>query len=487
MKKIASFGYKTPVRRATKNITGNKVGGDLSGGEVKINSSNRLKINYKEEYIYDYIAKDDIQLFGKSICILALGGYFFSEHECQITLSIIGEKFTETKIFDLDSQHWYSLGVDKEIDLNEGSIVGEKLTFKLIVESKFDNFYFDYTNFNIGVVDYDYFINNDVYKDYSSSKKQICFPEQFYFYEEIIISGSTLGSVVFKKSCNRCQRFLPINPVLEREQLSFANHCSAKAPCIHSTFSNYKIIENTVEVDELADLLKGGSYTINENYLKSYYGHQLECKACKKFFVNSALNKLRTATQHREDSLRRRAIELLTNDLLEQNWIYHDFRVKTKKEFDNEIWLKFEKKCFRCKEDIGTSNEMNLDHTMPLSYLYPLDVYATCLCASCNNEKRDAFPLNFYSDQQLIELSKITGLSLDILSSTESNLIVVKAIKDKVEWFIDVFLKHPEYLKDREGKVAANAILHTVQKAVNNSSLKFDVLDEYKRLKEKEA
>jgi hypothetical protein len=44
--------------------------------------------------------------------------------------------------------------------------------------------------------------------------------------------------------------------------------------------------------------------------------------------------------------------------------------------------------------------------------LWPIDEFATCLCAEHNNHKKDKFPVDFYSVQQLERLSEITGLSL---------------------------------------------------------------------------
>ena len=61
--------------------------------------------------------------------------------------------------------------------------------------------------------------------------------------------------------------------------------------------------------------------------------------------------------------------------------------------------------------------EVQLDHTRPLAYLWPIDEHATCLCAEHNNEKKDKFPVDFYNGEQLGRLSEITGLSLEELSA----------------------------------------------------------------------
>ena len=88
------------------------------------------------------------------------------------------------------------------------------------------------------------------------------------------------GRFVVLKSCNRCGRYLPINIEDEMKTLSFSLHCKKNAPCKHSTFRGYRIINRP---GNEIDLKK---YILHDSII-SYYGHQLECKACKKFFVNA--------------------------------------------------------------------------------------------------------------------------------------------------------------------------------------------------------
>lgn len=78
------------------------------------------------------------------------------------------------------------------------------------------------------------------------------------------------------KSCNRCGRYLPINIDDELKTLSFSLHCKKRAPCVHSTFRAYEI-QNRSELKD-NDLF---GLNIEDNKVISYYGHQLECKACK--------------------------------------------------------------------------------------------------------------------------------------------------------------------------------------------------------------
>lgn len=119
---------------------------------------------------------------------------------------------------------------------------------------------------------------------------------------------------------------------------------------------------------------------------------------------------------------------------------------------------------------------MDLDHTMPLSMLYPLDKTATCLCPKCNSAKSDIFPVDFYSAEELKTLSGITGLSLNILSSRNSNPVVIKALKNNLDYVLNEFLQQEQYLKVRNGKRVADSILHSLQKAINNSIEPFNIL-----------
>lgn len=207
---------------------------------------------------------------------------------------------------------------------------------------------------------------------------------------------------------------------------------------------------------------------IEDNKVISYYGHQLECKACKKFFVNAPLNPQRNAQQFKEDGLRRRALEILVNTLLDRNLIHFEFERRTKKEFSQYIWEKFNRRCFKCgpKSDPIALRDMALDHTMPLAYLYRLDETATCLCSSHNSQKRDHFPVDYYSEEELVRLSTITGLPLVQLHKKEVNQKVLNLLISHIEWFYDIFLMNPEYQKIRDGIRTADKINDSLKRII---------------------
>jgi hypothetical protein len=166
--------------------------------------------------------------------------------------------------------------------------------------------------------------------------------------------------------------------------------------------------------------------------------------------------------------------------LLERKWIYHIYRLSNNKEFDVAIWEKFGKKCFNCGVQLKKPNHMNLDHTLPLAYLWPLDETATCLCETCNCSKSDKFPIDFYSPDKLTELSKITAVPLGTLKNRPINKLAVEELCKKIVWFFDDFLAEKDYQKIRKDKKAADLIVHALHNVMNNSGLKIDLLEKYR-------
>lgn len=291
-----------------------------------------------------------------------------------------------------------------------------------------------------------------------------------------------MGIPVVLKGCNRCSRYLPINIENEAVTAAYVLHCKKRAPCTHSNFCRYRIDnynELSVETIDYFKALKVYDFREGQHMIKSYYGHQLECKACKKYFVNAKLNPMRDTQQHREDSLRRRAIETLVDNLLDEDFIHFSYRKKHKKEFTDYIWKKFDCRCFKCQRKISKS-EMALDHTMPLAYLYRLDETATCLCATHNSAKSDRFPVEYYSEEELKRLSKITGLSMDTLHSTGANQEVVRSLQENVVWFFDDFLSLPEHQKVHDDKLEADKIYAAIVRVIDKN---INLIDDYYKIK----
>ncbi len=190
---------------------------------------------------------------------------------------------------------------------------------------------------------------------------------------------------------------------------------------------------------------------------------------------------MRNSTQHREDSLRRRALDVLVNELLNRESTYHAHRLATGTEFDVTIWKKFGKHCFRCQIDLPTPNHMDLDHTLPLAYLWPLDNTATALCPSCNSSKSDSFPVDFYSAKELAELSEKTGIALATLKTRPINKGAVDKLIDRIEWFFDAFLSEADFQKVREGKKAADLIVHAIHAVLRATGMNVDLVELYRK------
>jgi len=267
------------------------------------------------------------------------------------------------------------------------------------------------------------------------------------------------------KSCNRCGRFLPINLLDERQHLSFSNHCVAESrrPCKHGTFGRLRDQE-TGETIQLE------------------YGFQLECRFCKKFEVNAAHNPQRTAAQMKEDAQRRRAFEALTMELYGESPQLR-YRHLTGRELSDDVYMRFSGSCFKCGAKLPTVKDMHLDHTRPLALLWPLDSSATALCKSCNSEKRDRLPRDFYDDKELRRLATITGLSVDELRDPHPNTEAIDKLKLRLDWFFGDFLCRPELTKVRDGKTAAELLVKALYKVIEKCPEKhrFDFRAEFDR------
>jgi hypothetical protein len=266
-------------------------------------------------------------------------------------------------------------------------------------------------------------------------------------------------SLLTLKSCNRCARFLPINVGGDRERnhLSFSNHCVAqhRRPCSHTGFG----------------LLRD---TATGKQVKLEYGFQLECRYCKKFEVNAAHNPQRTGAQMKEDGARRRGIELLL-EALYKGTPQLLYRQRTGKELADEVFRRFGGKCFKCKRALPTIKRMHLDHTRPLALLWPLDETATALCSSCNSEKRDRPPAQFYTVAELKELSAITGLPMRTLADPSPNVAVLNELGKRLDWFFDQFLSSRDMAKIRDGKLTGELLVKALHKVDSHRPTKSQI------------
>ena len=73
-----------------------------------------------------------------------------------------------------------------------------------------------------------------------------------------------------------------------------------------------------------------------------------------------------------------------------------------------ELFERFGRRCFKTKKplDIKDRSSWAIDHVLPSRYLYPLTISnAALLSKEANDNKRDRWPSEFYSNSELIELA----------------------------------------------------------------------------------
>jgi len=442
------------------------------------------------------------ELFQDSKGLASLGGYISASDnltvQLEVTSDVDNEVRSESSTVDIDSREWTPIGVHLEVPLYSNREYFVNLESTIQLNSNSDIQWIDFFGINLSAIAWEDFADDIEYEDgltiqdKFNQRTSLTVPYLYYLNHEVPFHSSPArgvdefveGQHVLLKSCNRCARFLPTEytPEKERNLTSFGNHCVSRAPCEHSTFGTLKIVEGESDLTNLpAELEDKIVFDSGSRFVDLQYGYQLECKACKKFYVNAALNHRRNSTQHREDALRRRAIEVLVRKLLDQEWIYHRFRQERDKEFDKYIWEKFNKKCFKCGESLQSPSEMDLDHTMPLAALWPLDEHATCLCSDCNSRKSDQYPVDFYTHSELEELAEITGLIEEELKKRQINEDAVRKLREDIEWFFEEFLASHEYQKDRDGKIVADLIVRSIQDRINESHMEADLVNLYRK------
>ena len=517
--------FSSPKRRKTRQRSGHTVSGKKTGSEAKIVHTHAYDVQSPRLILsFDNRIVDLVPQFIEEIGMAAIGGYIKTEESAKISYAIkVLDPITETvlaeniKIKELPQRSWSKFGIHVQFDnLSRYEIVLLEGTISLNAT---------HTEF-LGTIHF-LGINLDLVTAYESSsvaenfgenmkenfgkKTDLSSPEVYYWNHEqsfaiepVIVEGqvvaaSDVGDQLVLKACNRCARSLPINLLDERKHLGFGNHCVKRAPCTDKAFSRF-VLENSADLDRIDSEFQD-KISKESGLIEAYYGFQLECKACKKFRVNAALNPLRNTAQKREDSLRRRAIEQLVGNLLKIDWIFHKFRLLrdseesdtytleesgtyTSEEFDTYIWNKFGRECFACGKSLPKVSDMELDHTLPLAYLWPLDETATCLCSTCNASKSAKFPFEFENYREtgkLERLAELTGIDKKrlLLEKKEVNMAAVEELKDRIEWFFDDFLSDPDYQKIREGKKASDLIVAAIQRVLDECNTGLNLVQAY--------
>lgn len=318
--------------------------------------------------------------------LLCWGGYLAANISCQLTYEIVQRGASVCKKNISLEDRWNRFGEVIYVD------AGVPTKFILHIP---DNVNVDFWGFSTGIPAE---AIGEVGVDLDNSDKGL-FPETLYLAHESAIDAEFLpdesdpyviedGRSITLKKCAYCSRLLPIDPQ-RLGLLAFHKHQAKKTK------------------------------------------HQNECRACKKWKINDHFNPIRTPDQHHESSTITRERKLL----LREPVVLQELKSRFGEGLRSKIWKKFEKKCFRCQDKTVALDEFQLDHTRPLAYLWPIDEFATCLCAECNNQKKEKFPVDFYTEDELLRLSEITGLSLDKLKTKSLNQPELKRVLDDLENF----------------------------------------------------
>ena len=469
-----NFSSKLSIkRRSSTRTSGFKSHPNATGGEVKYESvkTYKLKQGHFLKIIFNF---DNINFQPNDF--IGLGGWVY--YRGNIDLSYNWNPNIRHRAVNTISGDWHAIGIIYKIK-NETNIEH----CEVLIKAKSDSI-LAFWNINCGTILHKYITDtlktkpsllNNLYTiapeaNFIKNTGSVLYKSNYTkseYIEHIDIPENDTDNVdILLKSCNRCARYLPINYPNERHTLSFSNHCVSRAPCNHTGFGKLRIIGNNIK---------------DESYLDLHFGFQLECRFCKKFEVNAAHNPQRTADQMKEDGIRRRNFELLLSELFGEN-PQIKYRANTGRELATDIWEKFEKKCFKCKKNLPSPQDMHLDHTRPLALLWALDDTATCLCADCNSQKSDKFPSEFYTNDELIQLSKITNVSLDDLRSNAPNIIAVEKIISNIDKVLYDFCFRPALLKENAGKIPAELLLKSLQRVIDMTKYKgqYDLIEMFK-------
>jgi len=133
---------------------------------------------------------------------------------------------------------------------------------------------------------------------------------------------------------------------------------------------------------------------------------QMECRSCKSV-INAKLNPKRTKEQLHESGIKRRVADLLLQG-------------ENEKISFKELFERFDSRCFKTGKalNIDERESWAIDHILPSKYLYPLTKEnAALLSREANENKRDRWPSDFYTNDELKQLARITGANLTLISS----------------------------------------------------------------------
>lgn len=172
---------------------------------------------------------------------------------------------------------------------------------------------------------------------------------------------------------------------------------------------------------------------------------QGECRMCKRLY-NDLKNESRLAEQHQEAAENRRLLSALSGE--------------TSVDSIQELLGRFAYSCFNCSRPLevqeGGVAGYHLDHTLPVSWLWPLNHGPTVLCRDCNGRKSDHWPSEFYEQAKLRELSARTGIPFKELSGKPFfNPAAVTQLHENADAIIERWIEYPERLRNLGTRILA--------------------------------
>lgn len=175
-------------------------------------------------------------------------------------------------------------------------------------------------------------------------------------------------------------------------------------------------------------------------------GRQGECRMCKRLY-NELKNESRLTEQHREAAETRRLLTALSGE--------------AKVGAIDELLARFKHRCFNCLRPLqakpGGEDGYYLDHTLPVSWLWPLDLGPTILCRQCNGRKSDHWPSEFYGDvAKLRALATRTGIPFNQLCGPPFfNPDAIERFRTEADSIIERWVQHPEKLIGLRARIQA--------------------------------
>jgi hypothetical protein len=167
---------------------------------------------------------------------------------------------------------------------------------------------------------------------------------------------------------------------------------------------------------------------------------------CKKLY-NNLKNESRLTEQHREAAETRRLLTALSGEAAIGSI--------------DDLLERFDHQCFNCEKSLldaeGGDEGYHLDHTLPVSWLWPLDLGPTILCRQCNGRKSDHWPSEFYSSPaKLRALSMRTGIPFASLSGPPFfNPAGIERIRTDADLIIERWVDHPQKLRALRTRIRA--------------------------------